>query len=841
MKSFITLSFVAILTSLALAAPPLIPKPVSFNENAEPFKIKTLHIQAHDKSTTAKLLQNSLKKLYGLDATRSDEQKNSATTIKLNLVEAKTNNTAGAYTLDSKQGTVIISSSDPAGIFYGTQTLLQLFKKNRNGYKLPSVTIRDFPRYQWRGLMLDEARHFFGKEHVKHLLDAMAAHKMNRFHWHLTDNQGWRIKIKAYPKLTSIGTSHGEGTATDTPNRQRKDPNENNSKHGGFYTQEDIREIIAYAAERHIEVIPGVNLLSRVYPLCLAYPEVLPTYDRPPAKEQLKQRGKYLSVVREENYEMLDTILGEIAALFPSSYLHIGGEEVNQEEWDSSPEHRKFMEENNLNEAGELQGYFTVRVEKLLRKHGKTMAGWNEVMHTNGLSEQTLIMAWSSTGAGIQSARKGYPTILYPGAHAFFDMKYPGPNENGHWWAGVVDTKRAYNWNPSTPHYLYKALRKNILGVQCGLNTDFVKSTSRVDYQLWPRACATAEVAWSPQSRRHWDDFDYRLGKHLSYLDRLQIQFRVRPPVGIIRKGSVRIKPPHADAEVVFTTDGSTPTIKSPLYAGQKLSIASLGGLRFRTLRPNQRLSKVAQGARRLPVGEWTPQELPKTGIKTLTYKVNLDSKGTWYADIKRNKGRDNIKILTATIRSKDVTVASANISDHTLRDALPMRLRFDLPQPKKGANHFLHLQVKADQGTKSHGSITFDQLPNKELAFSVSSTMKPYGSARLTNLSDQHDDTYFWSNGSVQKGDSVTFTLKQPTLLKNIILPTGRADTGTNALAHGITEFSTDGKIWKKGPRLIHGAATLKFSMGMKIKALRIRALSEQEEWLIVRDPIFK
>ena len=283
---------------------------------------------------------------------------------------------------------------------------------------------------------LDVARHFFPVEFVKKYIDMLALHKMNRFHWHLTDNEGWRIEIKSYPKLTSVGAWHGEGTSLDTPERDQKVKGKNNPKYGGFYTQEDIKQIVAYAAERHIEIIPEIDVPGHGLAFCASYPEIQPKKDGDEGKDVQGLSGNVLSVVREKNYEMLDKIFGEIAALFPTKYIHVGGDEVNHNAWKNSPEHRAFMKEKGMKHVGALQNHFMLRLEKILKKHGKTLMGWNEIMHGGNLSKDTAVMAWISVNAGLHAARKGHPTIMAPGPHTY---EIPRPQRN---WSLVGRSRR---------------------------------------------------------------------------------------------------------------------------------------------------------------------------------------------------------------------------------------------------------------------------------------------------------------------------------------------------------------------------------------------------------------
>lgn len=733
-----------------------------------------------------------------------------------------------------ESGAATIEASAPAGAFYGFQTLLQLAQ---NG-NVPCCSITDAPRFGWRGLMLDEARHFMGKDYVKHLLRTMAAHKMNRFHWHLTDDQGWRIEIKKYPYLTSIGAWRGPGTNAPVPKWDKNTPLAE-KKYGGFYTQEDIKEIVAYANSLHIEIMPEIDVPGHAMAIALSYPQVLPTQDSETGKGVHGLAGNVISVVSKDNYMMLNDIFGEIAALFPSPYIHVGGDEVNVNAWKASPEHREFMEKNGMKNPHQLQNMFMLRLEKMLKAHGKTLMGWNEIMHGGKLSNDTGVMAWISIGAGLNAAKHGYPTVMAVGPHNYFDMKYPGHGETGHWWAGIVDTKRAYEWNPLFEDQLAPDQQKNILGVHCALWTEFVPDPENADYKLWPRACATAEVGWSQQNQRNWDDFSRRLNKHLDYLDTLKVGYRVKPPQAVIAQGQVGINTPfNGPAKILYTTDGSTPEPeKAKIYQGESFEASDAGKLSYITLRPDGRTSKVMKGAIREPIGKWNPQTLAK-GKTTLTLDTTstLTTAGNWILDVQYQRGKQATRIHQAKLLQGDKIIAEAKgmVIDGKNRNA---RLRLPVKTIQQGAKYSLELTLEGVDGKDSRGIILLDRSIWIEPTTTVSSKVPHHGGNSADKAANWVRNDWFWSNRQGKKGDSWTYTFDQPTKVTTIHVPTGKPNSNDDIVVDGIIEVSLDGKTFQKEGSFAYGTGKVKFEQAQAIKAIRVSLASDHQTWIIVRD----
>ncbi len=476
------------------------------------------------------------------------------------------------YRLEAMPAPLVrITAAAPAGLFYGGQTLRQLLppaafaKTKQAGVKwdIPCCRIEDKPRFAWRGYMLDYSRHFFDLDYTLHLLDAMAMHKLNVFHMHLADDDGWRIEIKKYPKLTEVGA--WRGTKCALPNTR---PGETFQRYGGFFTQDQIRQIVAHAARLHINVMPEIVLPGHSLALCTAYPAVRPTKG---------PEGNAISPAKEANYAMVDDIMGELAALFPFDVIHIGGDEVNHDLWKDCPEIKAFMQREKITTLAAAQVYFTKRLEGILAKRHKHMIGWNEILN-DGLQRSTKIMSWTGTEPGYRAARMGFPVVMAPAQHVYFDMLYPEANDEPPAldWAGATDNARCYAFDPLGDKGLTTGQSQQIEGVHgClwsemvypwkskGGWADFKTGGEVADYKTFPRLCALAEVGWTPQNLRNYAEFAERLGPHLLRLKAAGVTFRLTPPGAVARGNAIEMVPPFHGAEVRYTLDGSDP-LNSP-------------------------------------------------------------------------------------------------------------------------------------------------------------------------------------------------------------------------------------------------------------------------------------
>ena len=436
------------------------------------------------------------------------------------------------YELAVTRGSIVIRASEQAGIFYGVQTLLQLLPPEvfasqtitNVDWEVSCVRIEDQPRFRWRGFMLDVSRHFFSKDEVKQLLDAMALHKLNTFHWHLVDNNGWRIEIKRYPKLTSVGAWRSDiGFNLDPKASTAYGPD---GRYGGFYTQDDIREVVAYAQKLHITIVPEIEMPGHSVAALAAHPEFSCagggyTTDTDPRVH----RGVYCAG-RAETFEFLQNVLTEVFALFPSRYIHIGGDEVNKANWRQCELDQALMKKEGLKNEEELQSYFIRRTAKFVNAHGKTPIGWSEILQ-GGLAQNAVVMDWM--GGGREAAIDGHDVVMTPGPYCYL-THYQSRNRSAEPRAhgGYLPLPKVYSFEP-IPANLPPQYTSHILGAQGSLWTEYIPSLAYIQFMVFPRLSALAETVWSPKSARNWYDFSRRLQIHYQRLDQLGFNYRHYP------------------------------------------------------------------------------------------------------------------------------------------------------------------------------------------------------------------------------------------------------------------------------------------------------------------------
>lgn len=438
--------------------------------------------------------------------------------VSINLDANQTLGSEG-YELHITPEAIKISANAPAGFFYAEQTLRQLRDKDGN---YPCCRIWDKPRFGWRGLMVDVARHFFTKEEIKDYLDVMAAHKLNVFHWHLVDDQGWRIEIKRYPRLTEVaGWRSGIGFGLDAgaSKNYRTD-----GQYGGFFTQEDVREIIAYAASRFITVVPEIEMPGHSTAALVAHPELSCS------------GGPYLSCMhggihagvfcagQEAVFEFLENVLAEVIALFPSTFIHIGGDEVPKDNWQKCPRCQQRIRTEKLKDEHELQSYFIKRIEKIINAHGRRLIGWDEILE-GGLAPNATVMSWRGVDGGIAAAKAGHDVVMTPTTHCYFDFyqAHTGqPRAAGY--RPPLPLETVYEFEPVAAGIPAERAH-HVLGGGANLWTEFIPNYGHLQYMTWPRACALAEAVWSPKESRDLADFKARLKSHCKCLDTLGVGY----------------------------------------------------------------------------------------------------------------------------------------------------------------------------------------------------------------------------------------------------------------------------------------------------------------------------
>lgn len=439
------------------------------------------------------------------------------------------------YRLEARRGRVTIRASERAGVFYGMQSLRQLLppailreaKMEGISWTVPAVTIEDYPRFTWRGAHLDVCRHFMPKEFVKKYIDLLALHKMNSFHWHLTEDQGWRIEIRKYPRLTEVGGWRQEtlvGQYESNPARRVYD----GQRHGGFYTQDDIREIVAYARERFINVVPEIEMPGHAQAAIAAYPELGNTGDTLPVMTIWGVSENILNP-EERTVAFMQDVLTEVLELFPGPFIHIGGDEAVKTQWKSSARAQARMRGLGLRNEEELQSWFIHRMDEFLTTHGRRLVGWDEILE-GGLAPNATVMSWRGISGGITAARAGHDVIMAPGSHTYFDH-YQSENRAGEPLAigGFTPIEKVYAFDPM-PDSLEPQFQKHILGAQAQVWTEYIKTPKHVEYMAFPRMSALAEGLWTPLARKDYADFSGRLPTHLERLKVLDVNFRPLGP-----------------------------------------------------------------------------------------------------------------------------------------------------------------------------------------------------------------------------------------------------------------------------------------------------------------------
>lgn len=431
------------------------------------------------------------------------------------------------YHLKISQNKIEITAENQgSGFFYGLNTLVQLvplkssaeLKASKSSkISLPCVSINDAPRFRWRGLHLDVCRHFSDVDFIKRYLDLMALYKFNTFHWHLTDDQGWRIEIKRYPKLTEIG-SQRKGSMAGPYSDQRFD----SIPYGGFYTQEQIKDIVRYAEERHITIVPEIEMPGHSSAAIAAYPW-LSCRKRP--IEVAKGWGVFEDVLctNDSVFEFMQNVLTEVMALFPSTFIHIGGDECPKTRWQECPICQQRIKSEGLKDEHELQSYFVKRIEKFVNSKGRQIIGWDEILE-GGLAPNAAVMSWRGTEGGIAAAKSRHYAVMSPGSHCYFDHYQGTPADEPLAIGGFTPIDKVYTFEP-VPEKLNEQEAAFILGAQANVWTEYMYSTKQIEYMVWPRACALSEVLWSPKEKRNISSFFPRLESQLPWLDAWQVNY----------------------------------------------------------------------------------------------------------------------------------------------------------------------------------------------------------------------------------------------------------------------------------------------------------------------------
>ena len=510
---------------------PLIPFPNRIQKVAGTFSInENTVIFANNSTNEANYLQHYLLDNYGLKIKIVYEVNKVNNVISFLLAPAKIDvNDKEKYQLNIDSNSIKIFAVDNAGIFYGIQTLIQLLPiEKTNVLNIPCLQINDGPRYQWRGMHLDCSRHFFTKNEVKKYIDYLAMYKLNVFHWHLVDDQGWRIEIKKYPFLTKIGSKRkatliGKPTFDSLGNPSANDKYDN-TLYEGFYTQKDIKEIVAYAKNRHITVLPEIEMPGHSLAALAAYPQYacnagpFETYSRWGVSDDVYCAGN------DETFVFLENILKEVMELFPSKYIHIGGDECVKTKWKSCEKCQNRKLNEHLKTEEELQSYFITRIEKYVNANGRQIIGWDEILE-GGLAPNAAVMSWRGINGGIAAAKQNHYVVMSPGRPCYFDH-YQSKDKGAEPMAigGFNPLDAVYNYNP-TPDSLNANEQKFIMGAQANVWTEYITNFSQVEYMALPRMSALSEVLWTNMEYKNFPDFQERLYIHKGILDRMKVNY----------------------------------------------------------------------------------------------------------------------------------------------------------------------------------------------------------------------------------------------------------------------------------------------------------------------------
>lgn len=573
MKHVFLIIYLILLSAFAVVAQTndisIVPKPTSVTKASGNFTFdQKTKIVATDQigREMAGLLNDLLIARYGFKIEFTDKPQTSNAII-FEQVKA---DQGDRHLINVQNKTVTISGGE-AGMFYAVRTLMQILPSEYKGsVAIPAMRIEDKPRFQYRGMHLDVSRHFMPVSFVKKYIDLMSQYKLNYFHWHLTDDQGWRIEIKKYPKLTEIGSkrpeSH-EGRYTTTFRGDGR-PVE------GFYTQEEIKDVVRYAKARHITVVPEIELPGHASAALAAYPELGKGCAAPDYKFEVKKTWGIFKEVfcpTEETFKFLEDVLDETIKLFPDSpYVHIGGDEVLKDYWKESAYVQELKKREHLKDEHEVQSYFVRRMEKFVNSKGKKIIGWDEILE-GGIAPNATIMSWRGMKGGIEAAKQKHDVIMTPTDHVYFDYSQGDPAFEPLNIGGYVPLSKVYAFNP-VPAELTADEAKYVIGGQANIWTEYLETPAAVEYMAFPRMLALAEVVWSPQEGRDFADFQRRLASQFPLLDKQNVNYRIPEPEGltnIVTKDAnavIELKP-FSGTRVYYTTDGSTPTESSTLYS----------------------------------------------------------------------------------------------------------------------------------------------------------------------------------------------------------------------------------------------------------------------------------
>lgn len=589
MKGLIFLILAAPFLGKAQRSVNIIPQPVLIQYQQGKFVLSgstsiQYNVQQNDLMIAAEYLNTQVKNIISIslpvNATRP-------TTIQLSIEKIAAIGDEG-YKMEILPSKISIKANSKAGIAYGIQSLLQLFPVSNANEKLeiPCMKITDYPRFKYRGMHLDVGRHFYPVSFIKKYIDFLATYKFNYFHWHLTEDQGWRIEIKKYPELTTKAAYRNGTIVGGYPGTSNT-----NLRYGGFYTQDEVKEVVAYAAQRNITVVPEIELPGHSSAAIAAYPWLSCFPDKPTlmpdnasAKSKLLQSQGEIKLLQEtwgvfddifcagkdSTFVFLQNVMDEVLRLFPSKYIHVGGDEAPKKHWEKCLRCQARMKSEGLKDEHELQSYFIQRMEKYLNAKGRTIIGWDEILE-GGLAPNAIVMSWRGEAGGIEAAKQNHDVIMTPGNPVYLDHYQGDPASEPIGIGGFNTLQKVYDYDP-VPKELNEQQAKHILGAQANLWTEYIPTTQHVEYMVLPRMLALSEVVWSPKENKNWNSFNERLQAHFNAFEQKGWNYSKGNFKAGIKPESqngqlfVTLSTEAYKGKVVYTTDNSTPTLQSKYY-----------------------------------------------------------------------------------------------------------------------------------------------------------------------------------------------------------------------------------------------------------------------------------
>lgn len=552
----------------------IIPAPVSLKQNLGEFIINEqtqIEIPTASKQlqSAASFLRNAIQDISGLNLPTNN---NAQQKIVLTLIKDAAIGEEGYHVTVSTKS-ILIKANTPVGIIYGIQTLLQTLPAVRTNAKLivPCMELTDFPRFKWRGMHLDVSRHFFGPDLIKQYLDLLATYKFNTFHWHLVDDQGWRIEIKKYPALTQTGAWRVDQTNLVWGSRPQAKEGEAPT-YGGYYTQAQIKEIIAYAGERNITVVPEIEMPGHVASAIASYPFLSCTQQSqlPLTGGNYTNMSSNYCAGNDSVFHFLENVLTEVIQLFPSKYIHIGGDEVDKTSWKKCAKCQQRIQKEKLNNEEELQSYFIKRIEKFINSKKRKIIGWDEILE-GGLAPDATVMSWRGEAGGIAAVKMKHDVVMTPGNPVYFDHYQGDPASEPIAIGGFNTLKKVYDYEP-LPKELDEKEASYVLGAQANLWTEYVTTPKQVEYMVLPRMLALSEVLWSPKKSKDWASFNERLQQHFKAFDQKGLNYSkgnfkvdIKP---ILKEGKLyaSLSTEAFKGQIYYTTNGSQPSLQSQPY-----------------------------------------------------------------------------------------------------------------------------------------------------------------------------------------------------------------------------------------------------------------------------------